>query len=299
MAIRLYRDLTDYLFKYHITDAKSIYRFVNCNKECLKIGRRYKTLKQKQLLKKRCCTFFDEETKYYEEYTILPNGNKHGLYTKWYEYIPEIKITPQGIKTIPKRTLAVKCLYDNGKRHGSYNQWFSTGEKQIETSYDNDQYHGSYIEWTYAKTFSGTITSRRILKISTNYYHGKIHGVYKEWSMEELKLVTYNNGVIDGIVAQFYSNNSIRSLTHYVDGKKEGLYQEWYKRTTDIQYLKAEVNYVNDKMDGIYSEWFEENRSQLKKQLTYIDGIPHGYCRTWYVDGKLKLETEYIYGIEL
>ncbi len=101
MAFQLYRDLTDYLFKYHIVDPKSIYQFVYCSKECLQIGRKYKVLKQEQLLRKKRRTIFENEIIFYEEYCILPNGNKNGTYNKWYE--PETKITHQGIVVIPKR----------------------------------------------------------------------------------------------------------------------------------------------------------------------------------------------------
>lgn len=95
-----------------------------------------------------------------QEYTILPNGYRHGLYQRW-------ECNGQILERIN---------YSLNKRHGLFNSWYYTGKLMKQVNYIHGEKDGLYQYWNK----NGTLLYR-----IENYVVGKINGVYQEF---------YNNG---------------------------------------------------------------------------------------------------------
>lgn len=239
-----------------------------------------------------------KNTKDATTWTIMPNGQLHGLYRKW------LKISGPD-RTWCKGGLTLEENYHRGKKHGYTRQWDAAGfllsehlfnhgllqftktyyimskQVQYECEYKNNLEHGLIKSWY----------SNGQLEYTVNYQNGDRNGEYKEWYLNgQLYLVRgYLNGKKHGVETIFYSSEKPVRETHYKNGKRNGSCKEWAE-----DFLITEETYINGEKNGICKIWYPNG--QLRNEMNYENDIGHGLCKRWYPNGQLKSETTYNYG---
>lgn len=85
-------------------------------------------------------------------------------------------------------------------------------------------------------------------------------------------------------------NGLVRSITGYIDGQRQGTFIE----IDDRGQLQTYGYYHNDKLHG---EWVTYNRSRVKEERHYVDGVLEGLVSIYYDKGTIMEEGNYKNGV--
>lgn len=99
----------------------------------------------------------------------------------------------------------------------------------------------------------------------------------------------YKDGIKNGIVRTYHSDNEIKKIEYYKDNKREGAWKEYY----DDGQLEKEYEFKNDKLDGIYKHY--DTKDGIIVEGLYKDGKKEGI---WIRQTELPMpfEEHYING---
>lgn len=91
---------------------------------------------------------------------------------------------------------------------------------------------------------------------------------------------SYVDGVIDGLVTEWYKNGQKKREGDFVDGKQQGIGTEWHENGQK----KREVDFVDGKPQGLATEWYENG--QKKSEGNFVDGRLEGTRLQYDKDGR-------------
>lgn len=103
-------------------------------------------------------------------------------------------------------------------------------------------------------------------------------------------IVTYQNGIKNGVSKRWYDNGNINYETQYVNGRKQGLTKVWYKNGQ----LQSEATYFKGVIHGKKVTWYATGEKQKERKLRY--GQEHGLQKAWRKTGKLYANYEAVNG---
>ncbi|MDO6802073.1 toxin-antitoxin system YwqK family antitoxin [Wenyingzhuangia sp. 1_MG-2023] len=118
-------------------------------------------------------------------------------------------------------------------------------------------------------------------------------GVAKEYMKDgkTLKyLVTYSEGLKNGISKRWYDNGNKNYETQYVNGRKQGLTKIWFRSGE----LQSEATYFKGVVHGIETIWYSTGEKQKERILHY--GQEKGMQKAWRKNGKLYANYEAVNG---
>lgn len=99
--------------------------------------------------------------------------------------------------------------------------------------------------------------------------------------------VNYKNGLIDGVLTEYYKDGKVSETTTFVAGKKNGAYKSYYKNGQ----LYEEANYQKDSLHGPASVYYKNGK--LFKKITFDNNKKQGAYKEYYANGNLKEESNY------
>lgn len=105
------------------------------------------------------------------------------------------------------------------------------------------------------------------------------------------------NNMKHGPECTWYRNSSIKEKTVYKYGYMHGLHEQWYEATGHLQssQIKEELTYIDGKEHGHLLEWNENGT--LKHTCYFVKGVRHGRCREYSGSGCLISEYQFIKGM--
>lgn len=210
------------------------------------------------------------------------------------------------------QTLDNSIIYEyiDGELHGeNIKQYYNNSSKILSIgNYDKGKLYGSYIEYYYNGNIMNIYEYKDGLKdgLCKNYYeNGKIHFettyinnmkngisfVYNE-SGNIIEKSYYKDDKYDGLCI-YYKNNNVEEEINYENGKREGV-SILYKYDDENKLIhKNEIIYKDDKIyNGTYCEYYEN--TNVKSEVTYVNGMKEGIRKDYYEDGKIKFEIIYV-----
>ncbi|MGY5356004.1 toxin-antitoxin system YwqK family antitoxin [Wenyingzhuangia sp. IMCC45467] len=106
--------------------------------------------------------------------------------------------------------------------------------------------------------------------------------------------IMYDTILFTGIAKEFKTNDkTLKYLVTYQNGLKNGLCKKWY----DNGVLNYETSYVKGRKQGLTKIWFKNG--QLQSEATYYKGVIHGEAKVWYPTGEIQKERNLEYGQEV
>lgn len=129
----------------------------------------------------------------HSHYSVLPNGNKHGMYVETTAFS------------------SVLCNYKNGELDGEYLKYNGNDSVKRSCNYRDGKLDGGYKEYR----VDGPV------KKSCNYEDGKLNGEYKEYHKNGFTKISsnYNHGLLHGLFKQYYMSGPLMISHHYRNGK--------------------------------------------------------------------------------
>lgn len=107
-------------------------------------------------------------------------------------------------------------------------------------------------------------------------------------------LMMHDTILFTGVAKLYQPDNSkvLRYVVTYKNGLKDGLCKKWYDNGT----LNYETQYVKGRKQGLTKIWFKSG--QIQSEATYYKGVIHGKEKVWYPTGELQKERNLVYGQE-
>lgn len=130
--------------------------------------------------------------------------------------------------------------------------------------------------------------------------------------LQEGVLVVKSTGqVFDGVLVEYFPDDTLHSAVEIRSGQAEGLTRGWYesgqieveetfvsgvshgtrKRWHANGQLKSIATIVHGQITGSYREWHDNG--QRAAELTIVDGQPQGVSEAWNRSGQLKARAEH------
>jgi antitoxin component YwqK of YwqJK toxin-antitoxin module len=103
--------------------------------------------------------------------------------------------------------------------------------------------------------------------LSNTSDHNIVETYYPETKILQTK-ETYKNGILDGLVEEYYENGKLSERSNYKNGKLNGLSEHWFDNGD--KYIHE--YYKNDKKNGLSEEWDENGN--LVESTIYENGYP-------------------------
>lgn len=98
-------------------------------------------------------------------------------------------------------------------------------------------------------------------------------------SFEEI--IKFNNSN-NGVLREWYNDNSLYIEYNFKNGKKNGIQKRWYKNgQQEILY-----HYKNNKLEGMQKSWYPNGI--MKSKMNYRSDLKNGDFKEWYDNGQLK-----------
>ncbi len=275
----------------HCSDAKTFATFSRLNKRFNEVAQNPSTLAcaMNAFSIKRGSQKLGSDV--WKDYSLLPNGKRHGSYTE------EDIIIDGAAMTI---TLLKDCNYINGMLHGLYR---SFGNVRIVCIYDHGKKHGLYSE----------LNLQEGKRIKCTYSHGLCNGTFTEFLRNMIKRqCEYVYGRLTGVETIWFPDSLQHEFkTEYFRNMKHGTYERWNRHGIKVVHTMYKHNkyhgphltwhdngqqcecstYVDDKLDGV-SEIFFENGKKLQSG-TFRNGMLHGLLTVWNEQGTLIYENDY------
>ncbi|MDG1776057.1 MAG: toxin-antitoxin system YwqK family antitoxin [Crocinitomicaceae bacterium] len=140
------------------------------------------------------------------------------------------------------------------------------------------------------------------LKEEYTLVDGKKDGLIKYYHENGQLSMEYTlvDGKLNGLWKEYYENGKIRSEGNYVEGNRDGLWKEYYLNG----HIGDEINYKGGNRDGLHkmyhvpstSEWNGKDQRRLMYIINMKDDGFHGPYKSFYENGNLKVEGNYIDG---
>ena len=106
------------------------------------------------------------------------------------------------------------------------------------------------------KSYTSTIKNGIKTEVTKTHYGDQL-------IQEEPRL----NGLIHGIVKEYYKNGQLKGESHYKEGKREGVFKSFYKNGQ----IKIDGQYKNDKKHGLVKIYYENG--QLDSELKFENNV--------------------------
>ncbi len=144
--------------------------------------------------------------------------------------------------------------YKQGKKDGIFIYFDDHGHINKEEFYEND------------------------LPILTHktYDHGRV-----------LREVSFVNGMIQGMVREFYPSGNVKSEGIFIDNLPNGIHKSYF----DNGKVFSEYNYVNGSKEGIQK--FFDSDGNLVMQANYKNNLMDGLYQEFFPNGKVETEGKY------
>lgn len=146
-----------------------------------------------------------------------------------------------------------------------------------ETIYDG---HNNVTKLVYYKNNLLDSVSKEYFPVKENWKHNITDG-------KLYRLITYKNGLKDGLSETWYDNGKPEEITHYSKGEKDGEYMHW----SDDSILLEHSHYIADKIDGHYQTWYDNGKK--KEDGYYSHGDRDKEWKTWDKSGRLLSAKHY------
>lgn len=173
---------------------------------------------------------------------------------------------------------------NHGLLTNDYYTYFENEKVHFFAQYKNDTLHGKYQEYNE----KGALIEESI------YVDGKIEGEYlvyfpigKEYIQYK---IPYQNGLLEGVVYEYYSNGQLESETPFKADKKSGLETDYFPNGQ----IQSTANYVDGKLEGPFTDYYFNGN--IKSTGNCVDGNNEGLWKEYYTDGSLKEESFYSKG---
>lgn len=187
-------------------------------------------------------------------------------------------------KTYPNGTVMYKAFFKNDKPLGKMIRYFESGHVKAVMNYAGDgenarvvlyyengnpaaegKYAGTLKDsvWTYYSFYSKNVTSRE----------------------------TWNKGVRQGTMINYFDNGDISEKLEWEDNKKNGLWEQYFKGNI----LKMKAWYKDNKLDGEFVVYTVNNAPYITG--TYRNNLREGKWNFYDETGSIKQELNYSSGI--
>ncbi len=120
------------------------------------------------------------------------------------------------------------------------------------------------------------------------YKLGKLHGLkeyFNDYTGAKVKEELYVNGLLHGIVKEWYTNGKLSTIGKYNFGKKDSLFVNY----NEDGNIYKETNYRNDTLHGMERVW--ELNGMIYHQSYYVNGIKEGKYSIHFSDGQKQSEV--------
>jgi uncharacterized protein len=171
---------------------------------------------------------------------------------------------------------------DDGTREGKWNYFFENGEIKSEGLYKNNRQSG---EWKFL--FKGG-KPEQVGKFENGFFSGEWSWFYPNGS--KLRIESFTQGKREGKFIEFSEKGDTTTFGSYTEGEMNGF---WRITSGDT---REEGSYTNDLREGIWKSFYEDGK--LMYQGNYIQGNPDGKHVYYYPDGKIQEEQVYVLGIK-
>ncbi len=107
------------------------------------------------------------------------------------------------------------------------------------------------------------------------------------------ELHEYHNGVLDGEVKVYDSNERLTKIYHKKNSLKHGEYVEFYEQKPEsgTPIHKLSIMYDQGHIQGIVKTWYENGIQESQREMS--QNVKNGMAIGWYEDGSLMMIEEY------
>ncbi|MEA1887334.1 MAG: hypothetical protein U9N72_09005 [Bacteroidota bacterium] len=198
----------------------------------------------------------------------------------------------------PNGTVSSEGYIKDGKLDGYWKSYYVTGVIKSEGKRRN---HLLDSIWVFYSQTGDTLEK-------IDYLYGKKSGYYLKykrdrsyglyvWSKE-----LYASDKRQGTVYIYYPDGSVKQTIPYLDGKKQGLSKEYneegkvitlYEYNNDFMISRERINRKDSEgiKQGPWKEFYDNGN--IKKEMTYRNGMLHGYYKEYNQNGILTVTMLY------
>lgn len=186
----------------------------------------------------------------------------------------------------------------NGKRDGIWRKFYDNGDIRYEGEFQNGKEIGTFTFYNQGSSYPSIVKifSQKSDTATVKFFNksrvkttGKMVGKKRvgKWIyyFEDGKRVfseeNYKDGLLNGVVKNYYDNGNLTEVTYYKEGKKHGS----SKIYTEGGVLIEDVNYVDGKLNGL-AKYFDI-KGVIKEKGMYADGARAGKWE-YYIDGEVS-----------
>lgn len=198
----------------------------------------------------------------------------------------------------PNGTISSEGYIRDGKPDAYWKSYYVTGVLKSEGKRRNFKLDSIWVFYTQ--------TGDTLEKI--DYLFGKKSGYYLKYKRDNVYgLYVFSKELYaadkrEGIAKIYFADGSIKQTIPYADGKKQGLSKEYnnkgelitlYEYNNDFLISRERINRYNsdNQKDGDWKEYYPDGT--LWKDMTYRNGVLHGYYREYDQRGVLLLAMLY------
>lgn len=199
-------------------------------------------------------------------------------------------------------TVSKKLFYRQGKPHGEQISYYANGNQEGLLTYSDGVLNGKKVlldsnglllEEAFYKNgdLEGKYFVRRSngQEVISNYRDNRLYGLYQVYHVPhpvfgKVKAFEayYENGLVEGEVAEFNEAGTKISSTFYNNGKKEGIATLYYKDGK----VRITAEFKNDQQEGMTYEYFPNG--SIAKQAKFHEGFREGEEKTFHENGQVK-----------
>ncbi len=186
----------------------------------------------------------------------------------------------------------------NGKRDGIWRKFYDNGDLRYEGEFKSGKEVGTFTFYNQGSSYPAIVKifSKKSDTASVKFYNksriktkGKMVGKKRvgKWIyyFSDGKRIfseeNYVDGMLEGVVKNYYDNGNLTEETYYKGGKKHGS----SKIYTENGVLIEDVNYANGKLNGL-AKYFDI-KGVIKEKGMYADGAREGKWE-FYIDGEVS-----------
>lgn len=175
-------------------------------------------------------------------------------------------------------------LFSCGGNNGSSSDAAPTATADDNSNYNIEKIPGTNIERAFKQADTGQLLEEGFI------VNGKRNGTWITYHLGKTVVkstISYVNGQLNGPYIEYNDRGQIESLVTYKNGVYDGLFAK-YKFSRPLQ----EATYKNNKLDGM-RKIFYENNGKIQSETEYKDGVQHGIHRFYNDKGQTLMEYEY------
>ncbi len=203
----------------------------------------------------------------------------------------------------PNGCLWKKIPYKKGIIHGNFEVFLENGDLLQTTPYVNGIKHGVAKKFWNPNFIAAEETYENGLLVTGHYIdlNGKEVASIKNGTgtrplfgkCHVCELQEYHNGVLEGEVKVFGSDQSLVRLHHVKDGLKHGEEIEYFPQNPfrKEQRPMLSITWYEGKIHGLAKTWYENGVQESQREI--CNNSKTGLSTAWYRDGSLMLIEEY------